>query len=139
MKRYLTLILFVLSAMQINAQQTNGLDNAKKSFIKSYPAATNIKWSKEDNEYEVDFILTEKKMSAIYDSTGNLKETEQAIAATELPSSIMPYLNQHYKNVPIKETAKISKAGGEVNYEIGIKGKDILFDATGKFIKEAKD
>jgi len=139
MKRYLTLILFVLSAMQINAQQTNGLDNAKKSFIKSYPAATNIKWSKEDNEYEVDFILTEKKMSAIYDSTGNLKETEQAIAATELPSSIMPYFNQHYKNVPIKETAKISKSGREVNYEIGIKGKDILFDATGKFIKEAKD
>jgi hypothetical protein len=39
----------------------------------------------------------------------------------------------------VKETAKITKANGEVNYEVGIKGKDVLFDAKGKFLKEAKD
>jgi hypothetical protein len=68
-----------------------------------------------------------------------LKETEMAIAATELPAAVMPYFNEHYKKATVKETAKITKASKEINYEIGIKGKDLLFDASGKFIKEAKD
>jgi len=78
-------------------------------------------------------------MSALYDAKGILKETEIAVTPAELPAVITPYFKEHYKNSTIKETAKITRAGGEINYEIGIKGKDILFDANGKFIKEAKD
>ena len=130
----------LLFTITVNAQQKSKIsDAAKTAFAKAFPTATNVKWDKEDADYEVDFVSAGKKMSAIYDTKGNLKETEQTIAATELPSPIMPYFNEHYKNVTIKETAKITKASGEVNYEIGIKGKDLLFDASGKFIKEAKD
>jgi hypothetical protein len=31
------------------------------------------------------------------------------------------------------------KANGEVNYEAEVPHKDVIFDANGKFIKEAKD
>ena len=34
---------------------------------------------------------------------------------------------------------QITKANKTIVYEIGVKGKDILFDANGKFIEEAKD
>lgn len=51
----------------------------------------------------------------------------------------MPYFKAHYKGVTVKETAKIVNSKGITTYEIGTKGKDILFDANGKFLKEAKD
>ena len=114
-------------------------DAAKTAFAKDFQNVSNVKWDKEDGNYEVDFVQAGKKMSALYDAKGILKETETAVSEAELPATIMPYFKEHYKNITIKETAKITKPGGEINYEIGIKGKDILFDANGKFIKEAKD
>lgn len=130
----------LLFAITLHAQDKSKTpDAAKAAFAKAFPNVTNVKWDKEDGDYEVDFVQGGKKMSALYDVKGTLKETEQAIAATELPAAIMLYFNEHYKNVKIKETVKIIKASKEINYEIGIKGKDLLFDANGKFIKEAKD
>jgi len=114
-------------------------DAAKASFAKDFPNVTHVKWDKEDGNYEVDFVQTGKKMSALYDAKGILKETEIPVTTAELPADILPYFKEHYKNVVIKETAKITKPSGETNYEIGIKGKDILFDVNGKFIKEVKD
>jgi hypothetical protein len=132
-----SLLLFVIA---LHAQDNSKIPAAAKiSFAKDFPSVANIKWDKEDGNYEVDFIQDGKKMSALYDAKGMLKETETAIAASELPAAVMPYFNDHYKNVTVKETAKITKANKEINYEIGIKGKDLLFDALGKFIKEAKD
>ena len=43
------------------------------------------------------------------------------------------------KGKNIKEGAKITKADGTVNYEAEVNGTDVIFDASGKFIKEAKD
>jgi hypothetical protein len=56
-----------------------------------------------------------------------------------LPATITSYMKEHYKGIAVKEASKITKANGEVNYEAGIKGKDVRFDANGKFIMESKD
>jgi len=39
----------------------------------------------------------------------------------------------------IKEAAKITDAKGVVTYEAEVTGKDLIFDASGKFLKEIKD
>ncbi len=78
-------------------------------------------------------------MAAVYDAKGALQESEITIPVSELPATAAAYMHQHYKGMLIKAAAKITKAGGTINYEAELKGKDVLFDANGKFIKEAKD
>lgn len=112
---------------------------AKEAFVKAYPAASKVKWEKEDGNYEVNFVKDGKKMSAVYDSKGVLKETETAISVSELPAAATEYIKQHYKGAAVKEAAKITNAAGVVTYEAEVNKKDVIFDANGKFIKEAKD
>ena len=44
-----------------------------------------------------------------------------------------------YEGITVKELTKITKSNGEINYEAAVKGKDLIFDAAGKFLKEVKD
>ncbi|HEX3025205.1 MAG TPA: PepSY-like domain-containing protein [Chitinophagaceae bacterium] len=131
-----SLFFFVAIAAQ---EKTKIPVEVKASFAKQFSGVKNIRWGKEDKNFEVDFLQGDKKMSALFDASGKLKETEESISKNELPSDVIPYFNQHYKNITIKETAKITKSDGEINFEIGTKGKDILFNASGSFIKEVKD
>ena len=108
------------------------------SFAKDFPGST-TKWEKEGANYEANFTLNGKSMSALYDARGNRQETEQSIKVTELPHSVKEYIAKNYKGEKIKEAAIITKANGEVNYEAEIKGMDLLFSKEGKFIKTAKD
>lgn len=112
---------------------------AKTAFAKAYPAATKVKWEKEDGNYEVTFVDKGKEISAIYNSKGVLLESELEMKTTDLPAVITAYMKEHYKGIVIKGAAKITKADGNINYEAAIKGKDVIFDANGKFIKESKD
>lgn len=112
---------------------------AKTAFTKAYPAATKVKWEKEDGNYEVSFVVNGHAVSAVYDAKGTLQESEEEIKPTDLPVAIIAYMKAHYKTARIKDAAKITKANGAVVYEAAIKGKDILFDANGKFMQESKD
>jgi hypothetical protein len=56
-----------------------------------------------------------------------------------LPANVVAYVKAHYKGAAIKEGAKITKADGTINYEAEVNKMDVVFDANGKFIKEAKD
>lgn len=126
-------------SMIANSQKLEITAAAKSTFEKTHPSATKVKYEKEDGNYEVNFIENNQKMSVVIDAKGKILETEIELKATELPASIQNYMKEHYKNSILKDGAKITKADGTVNYEAAIKGKDVIFDAAGKFIKEAKD
>jgi hypothetical protein len=98
-----------------------------------------VKYEKEDGNYEVSFVMNGNESSVIYNAKGVLQESEQEIKVTELPAVIVSYLKEHYKGVTVKGAAKITKADGSTNFEAALKGKDVLFDANGKFLKEVKD
>ena len=78
-------------------------------------------------------------MSAIFSADGTMLRSEMTIKTSELPASVLQYTSAHYKGAFIKEAARITKANGEVNYEAEVKKTDVMFDASGKFIKEVKD
>ena len=109
------------------------------AFEKAFPHATKVKWSKEKEDYEVNFSFNAKEMSAVYSNNGILKETEESIKVAALPASVTDYIKQHYTNVHIKEAARITKPTGEINYEAEVNKTDLIFDATGKFIRQQKD
>ena len=110
----------------------------KASFAKEYPGTT-AKWEKEKGNYEVNFKKDGSDMSLLIQPNGSIVETETDIKITDLPATVLVYVKEHYPGKNIKEAAKITKADRSVNYEAEINGKDVIFDANGKFIKEAKD
>ena len=111
---------------------------ARAAFAKQYPGIKGS-WEKENGNYEVNFKQAGKTMSAVIEKNGTIVETETVIPVSDIPQSASTYVKEHYKGAKIHEAAKIVKANGEVNYEAEINHKDVVFDANGKFIKEAKD
>lgn len=112
---------------------------AKTAFAKAFPGAEKAKWEKEKKGYEVEFTSGGKQMSAVYDKTGAIKETEEDIKPADLPAAVVSYVKAHYPKDSIKEAAKITLPNGTVNYEAEVNKKDLIFDAAGKFIREEKD
>ncbi|MBL7760231.1 MAG: PepSY-like domain-containing protein [Sediminibacterium sp.] len=139
MKKILLALALIVTMAVIAQKNVVAPDAAKVAFAKTYPGAVKIKWEQEAGNYEVSFTLNGQKGSAIYDPKGGLVESEQEIKVTDLPAVVSAYMKNHYKGVTVKGAAKITKADGTVNYEAEIKGKDVLFDANGKFLKEVKD
>ncbi len=111
---------------------------AKNGFAKAFPGVK-AKWEKEDGDFEAGFTKDGKKMSAVFAADGTWKETETAMVASALPQSIQQYVKKNYPDEKVKEGAEIKKADGTILYEAEIKGKDLIFDAKGTFIKSSKD
>lgn len=129
-------LIFSCNAQKLDASKVPSA--VKSSFEKQYPGTTG-KWEKENNDYEVNFEKDGHEMSTVIDASGVIKETETEIKVAELPETVLSYVKENYKGKTIKEAAKIMKADGTINYEAEVAGKDVIFDANGKFIKEAKD
>jgi len=138
MKKIIVALTLCVS-VAVFAQKSDAPAVAKAAFAKAYPAATKVKWEKEDGNYEVTFVDKGNQLSAVYNAKGVLQESEHEIKVSELPAAVTAYMKDHYKGITVKGAAKITKADGSINFEAAIKGKDVLFDANGKFIKEAKD
>lgn len=141
MKAKNLVIALLLISFTAFAQQTNIPKAAKDSFSKLYPKATEVKWNKENQDYEASFKLEGKNMSVIFDKNGKIMETETAIEISQLPKGIEKYVMDNYKGYKITGAAKIVKSNGEELFEAEItKGKDkkdLFFDKNGK--PEKKD
>ena len=129
-------IAFTASAQKLKEAEVPAA--VKSSFAKLYSGLT-AKWEKENGKYEANFKQEGNSMSAMFDPNGTFTESETDIKVTALPDVVLAYVKEHYKGKTIKEGAKITKADGTVNYEAEVAGKDVIFDAKGKFIKEVKD
>jgi hypothetical protein len=110
----------------------------RAAFEKQHPG-TKGKWEKEEGNYEVSFDKDGKEQSLVINETGTILETEYSIPVTELPAPVAGYIKDHYNGAEIKDAAKITNNKGEIMYEAAIKGKDVIFDANGNYLKEAKD
>lgn len=128
-------IAFSASAQKLDASKVPA--KVKASMTRQFPGVT-AKWEMEDGKYEANFKQGDKVMSAMFEVGGTFTESEMDIKITDLPANVVTYVNEHYKGKSIKEAAKITKANGTVNYEAEVEGKDVIFDANGKFLKEAK-
>jgi hypothetical protein len=113
-------------------------DAVKAAATRQYPG-TKFKWEKEDGKFEANFKQNGNSISALYEANGTMTESEMDIKVSDLPAAVLAYVKEHYKGMSIKEGAKITKADGTVNYEAEVSGKDVIFDASGKFLREAKD
>lgn len=128
-----TLVLSTIAFAQ-KVKATKVPEIVTKSLISKYPNAKNVKWDKEENNYEASFKTNKIENSVLFNANGKIIETEVEISTAQLPKSILSYLSKNYKDQKVKEAAKIISEKGIVTYEAEIKGKDLLFDENGKLL-----
>ena len=109
----------------------------KTAFVKKYPDAKKVNWEKEKGNYEANWGgKSGEDNSAMFTPTANFLELVQAIPVDQLPAGVATYIAKHYKGAKIKEAGKVTDATGKHMFEAEIKGKDLIFDEKGVFIKE---
>jgi hypothetical protein len=138
---FLTILVFVVFGCQPNKPP----EDVSDAFQKKFPAAEKVIWQQEEeNEWEAEFMMGEKKMSACFDNSGNWFETETEVSVNELPSSVVDSIHVKYVGFEIEEASGIEKIDFE-GFEIKIvKGEEELElmigeDGTISSIREAED
>lgn len=141
MKKSIFLLAAVTYVSFANAQKVSEKEVpavVKSTLQKEYPNAKNLKWDKENNNYEAEFEMAKINYSVLIDASGKMIETEVEINIDKLPANSKTYVTKNYPNKKIKEAAKITDTKGTITYEVEIDGRDLIFDNSGKFLKEVK-
>ena len=96
--------------------------SVSKSFGKKFPTATKVSWGKEGaKEWEAEFTLDGKKISANFGLDGKWLETETEIPIASLPKAVTEAITLKYPGCVIKEADKTDTAKHGLIYEADIK------------------
>jgi len=139
-KLFLLSCLAALSVSSTLAQDIKAKDVpavVKSAFAKKYPSATKVSWEKEKGNFEANWGgKSGEDTSVQFTPTGDFVEEVNAIAVSKLPTAVSEYVKAHYNGAKIKEAGRVTDAKGTKMFEAEIKGKDLIFDENGKFIKQ---
>ena len=140
MKKHIVLLLSAtILSYSSNAQdiQAKNVPAAvKEALAKKYPNAKKVTWEKEKGNYEANWGgKSGEDTSVQFTPAGEFVEEVDAIPTSQLPPAVSAYVKAHYHS-KITEAGKVTTAKGDHLYEAEIKGKDLLFDESGKLIKK---
>lgn len=117
-------------------KETNVPPAVRSELTKKYPSAAGISWEKEKGNYEANWGgKSGEDHSVMFTPAGIFVEKVDAIPVSSLPSGVAAYVKAHYPGAKIIEAGKVTDAQGKTCYEAEVKGKDLLFDDKGVFIK----
>lgn len=142
MKKTLSLLLLfsVITITSLMAQdlKENGVPKpVKEAFAKKYPDAKKVSWEKEKGNFEANWGgKSGEDNSVTFTPAAVFVEIVEAIPVSQLPPIVAPYVAKHYNGATIKEAGKVTDAAGKHMFEAEIKGKDLIFDEKGVFIKQ---
>ena len=133
------LLFSVLISTNLMAQDLKEKDvpkTVKDAFVKKYPDAKKVSWEKEKGNYEANWGgKSGEDNSVTFTPAAIFLEIVEAIPVSQLPSNVVPYVVKHYTGAKITEAGKVTDASGKHMFEAEIKGKDLIFDEKGIFIK----
>jgi hypothetical protein len=115
-------------------------EKIKKDFAQKFPTAKSVKWNQEEaDEWEAEFKLDSKEMSASFDNSGKWLETETEISAKELPSAVSIAIKTEFGGYKVDEISILESPdlkGFEVGLKKGETSVEAVFDNTGKVLKK---
>lgn len=128
-----------LTTTSIMAQKVKSAEvpaTVKAALMKKYPAAAAVTWEKEKGNFEANWGGKSKEdNSVVFTPDGTFVEQVVAIPVAELPVAVAAYAKAHYPGAKISEAGKVTDANGKISYEAEVKGKDLVFDENGNFVK----
>jgi hypothetical protein len=123
-----------LLAQDVKSKQVPAV--VKEALAKKYTTAIKVAWEKEKGNYEANWGgKSGEDTSVQFTPSGIFVEEVNAIPVNQLPLSVAAYVKEHYNGTKIKEAGKVTDAEGRKMFEAEIKGRDLIFDESGKFIK----
>lgn len=132
---------FAIANAQL-VKETEVPTTVKESFSKKYPGLTVEHWKKEGTDYQADFLLNKCKASAVFQTNGNFKESQQVIQLFDFPKSAADYCTKNFKGYKINIITKMTDASEKVMFNVemenGIEHFDAFFDDKGNFIKRGE-
>ena len=140
MKKYLLFAaIFTFVTASVHAQDLKSKDvpqNVKNALSKKYPEAKGVSWEKEKGNYEANWGGKSGEDNSVqFTPAGEFIEVVKAISVSALPKATTQYVKEHFNNAKITEAGRVTDAKGQTFYEAEVKGKDVIFDEKGNFIK----
>jgi len=139
MKKVFFLSVLFLAFGVIACGQKNVPQPLNTAFSQKYPAATSVKWASEEaNEWEAEFKLSGKEMSASFDNSGKWLESETVITVKELPAAVSATLAKEFAGYKTDEISILDTPvlnGFEVGLKKGETVLEVVLDNAGKVLK----
>ena len=133
---FLAVTFLVISCFSQKVKSSDVPAPVKSALQNKYPDSKNVYWEKEKGNYEANWGGKSKEDNSVqFTPTGEFIEYVKAIPVSELPKQVGDYVKSHYKGAKITEAGKVTDAHGKIFYEAEVKGKDIVFDEHGNFVK----
>jgi hypothetical protein len=146
MKKMILIALLVpMLAVVAHAQLRKIPAEVTEAFKKQYPTGSSASWSDKLTYFQVDFSMNGGTYLAKYDSKGGWKNSEQTIAAAQLPVPVKEGFDKSVyasKDWEVKEYTIMYYPGSVTKYRIlvrknAIDKKYLYFDGSGKMTDEA--
>jgi hypothetical protein len=139
MKKWILLFSTWFAALNMIGQVKSMPAAVQKAFEARFPAASQVHWGKESRkEYEAEFLLNGKSVSANFDLNGKWIETESIISKEELPQPVLASILRQYPDAKYKTVEKVEMPG-KTQYEMTliVKGrkKNIELRADGSKVE----
>ncbi len=136
----LVIALGFLFAFSLSAcEQEKTPEKVKATFNLKYPNAKEVGWDMEEkNEWEAEFEMDEKEMSATFDQSGKWLETETEIEGEDLPAPVKETLKTQFNDYKVEE-AEYVESPQYKGYEIELEGKkdiEVVIAKNGQVIKK---
>jgi hypothetical protein len=120
--------------------QKNPPENVKKEFSQKFTTAKSVKWvSEKENEWEAEFKMDGKEMSACFDNVGKWLETETEISTNDLPEAVSNTLKNEFSEFKTDEISTVENTEMK-GFEIALKNKKteitVIIGADGIVLKK---
>lgn len=117
----------------------------KKALSEKYSDAEDVEWEMEnDTDYEAEFELNKKEMSAVFRADGTWLQTETEVDKIDLPEAVKAAIKKSFPAYKIEETEILERPNMSLAYEVELENKDdieieIIFAADGTILKQSKE
>ncbi len=140
MKIFIMVSIMFLGIGLIACSQKNVPENVKKEFAQRFAGAKSVKWDNESaNEWEAEFKLNGKEMTAAFDGSGKWLETEVELSIKDLPQAVSNVLKTEFKDYMTGEVSTVENPEMK-GYEIALKNKEekiaVIIGADGNILKK---
>lgn len=144
MKRLITFNLIIAAAAGMSGcesiwTKTNLPEAVKVRFIEMYPTAENVEWDEEQENFEAEFVQSDRERTALFSATGNLIRHTEEIEERYLPTPALEALQQQFAGFKFDEAHRVQQ-NQNTYYEVELERKEgdalLLFDKDGRLLKQ---
>ena len=139
MKNLIILSVLLLVFTFAASAQKVAPEPVKKAFAQKFAAAKSVKWDNESaTEWEAEFTMNGKEMTATYENSGKWIESETGITSKQLPAAVSATLAKDFAGYKTGEMSIVESPelkGFEIALTKNKAASEVIFDASGKVLQ----